>query len=233
MKIPLFDIDGTLLSSEKNTVGRASFDYAIEKIFGIKASIDEVVSHGKIDPQILVEILALHGVNEHEVRKKLPETMKTMVDYFMEHQNEGDYTPLPGATDLLKSLREKGFLVGILTGNVEGAGWQKLKNSGLKRYIDFGAFGSQGTKTLKRVELVGIAQKKAEELLKKEVEPSDLVIVGDAKGDIDCAIAGGALSIGVPTGGGYTYQELKDAGANMMVNSLQEKDKILEFLSRI
>lgn len=230
MKIPLFDIDGTLLSNEKNTVGRASFDYAFEKVYRIKASIDEIVSHGKIDPQIIVEVLALHGMSETEVRAKLPEAMSAMIEYFLEHQGEGDYTPLSGAVELLSSLKEKGFLIGVLTGNLEQAGWQKLENAGIKKFIDFGAFGSQGIKTLKRVELVEIAQKEAEEILKKTVASSDLVIVGDAKGDIDCAIAGGALSIGVPTGG-YTYQQLKEAGANLVVSSLEEKDKIINFLS--
>lgn len=227
MEIPLFDLDGTLLKSG-NKVHNDAFDYGFKTVFKSDASIREIVTHGKIDSQIIIEILALHGTSEEEAKKKLPEAMEVMVEYFMKHQDEEEYTTLPGVKELLIDLKDKGFLIGALTGNIEAIGWKKLENAGIRQYFDFGAFGNMA---YKRVDLVGIARKEAEEILKKPVKPSDLVIVGDAKGDIDCAIAGGALSIGVPTGGGYTYQQLKEAGADLMVNSLEEKDKVIDFLS--
>jgi len=56
-----------------------------------------------------------------------------MVKYFKEHADEGEFTPMPGVIDLLKELKVNGLLLGLLTGNVEEIGWEKLKRADFRR----------------------------------------------------------------------------------------------------
>lgn len=227
MKIPLFDIDSTLLKGG-NKAHAAAFDYAFKTVYHIDASYEEISSQGKIDNQILIEILALNGVSENVAKEKLEEATHAMLRYFLEHQDDSQAIALPGVKELLKTLKEKHAHVGVLTGNVEGIGWKKLEKAGIKEYIGFGAFGNMA---FKRPDLIPIAQQRARDLYKKDFSPFDFVIIGDTPLDVACAKQGGILSIGVTTGL-YSFEDLTKAGAELVVKSLEAKDEIISFLEK-
>lgn len=229
MKIPLFDVDGTLVKGFVGIHGE-SLNEVFSKVLHISASYDEINVQGMIDPQIILEIGKLHGVTQEEVEEKLPEIHATMRNYILEHQHEAQYDILPGVKELFELLKKRSALIGLLTGNVPEAPEMKLNPSGLWQYIDFGAFGSEA-KSFKRVELVAIAQKKASDLLKRPVKLDELAIIGDTPKDIFCARDGSIASIGVATGT-YTVDDLKNAGADLVVSSLEEKEPILAFLGQ-
>lgn len=227
MKIPLFDIDSTLLKGG-NKAHDAAFDYAIKTVYGIKASRQEIQAEGKIDPQIIIEALALYNISSEEAKKKITEAMRTMVSYFLKHETDGECIVLPGVKELLTALKQSGAHVGALTGNVEEIGWRKLEIAGIKEFIGFGAFGNLA---FRRPELIPIAQQRARDLYKKDFSPFEFVIIGDTPLDIACAKEGGIQSIGVATGA-YSVEDLEKAGADLVVKSLNEKDKIFSFLSQ-
>jgi len=226
-KIPLFDIDWTLLKGgASNNIHHGAFDFALHTVYNQPtASESEAMAQGKIDTQILIEVLKLHGVSEEEAKSKMPEATKAMKDYFYTHADEGTFEPMPGVVDLLTDLKEKGIPLGLLTGNVAEIGWEKLRRAGIKDYFSFGAFGSMA---FKRVDLIKIAAEEASKALDRQITIDELFIVGDSPLDIACARDGGIPVIAVGAGH-FKSHEL--AHADLTLESLEEKDKILKFLN--
>lgn len=226
MKIPLFDLDGTLFKSG-NEVKRESYAYAYKKVFGVDAKNTDINPEGMVDSQMILEVLKLHGISEKEIKSKIKLVIKTLADYFKENKSRANLQVLPGVRELLVELTKEQIPMGILTGNVEQLGWTRLEMVGIKQYFTFGAFGDQ---TYERVELVEIARKNAEKVLGKSFETSDFVIVGDTPKDIKCARDAGIKVIIVATGF-FTYEQLEEYNPNLLLHTLEEKEKILNFLS--
>ncbi len=227
-KIPLFDIDWTLLrgGDKGNKIHHDAFDFALHTVYKKPtASQNEGMGQGKIDTQILIDTLKLHGVSEEEAKDRMSAALKAMVQYFNEHADEGCYEPMPGAVDLLTDLKKRGLTLGLLTGNVAEIGWEKLRRAGLKDYFSFGAFGSMA---FKRVDLIKIASEEASKVLERRVDVNELFIVGDSPLDIACARDGGIPVIAVGAGH-FKSHEL--AHADLTLDSLAEKDKFLKFLN--
>lgn len=227
-KIPLFDVDWTLLQggSVGNKIHGEAFDFAFHTVYNQPAaSKNEVISEGSIDTKILIDVLKLHGFSEEEAKAKMPQALKAMTDYFMENADNGSFVPMPGVTKLLSDLKSKGVPLGLLTGNVREIGWEKLRRGGIKDYFSFGAFGSMA---FKRVDLIKIAAREASKVLGREVSINELVIIGDSPLDIACAREGSIPVIAVGAGH-FKSHEL--AHADLTLESLEEKDKILKFLN--
>lgn len=226
IRFPLFDIDGTLVTGG-NKVHHEAFDYALETIYNLpEASHDEIDLRGMIDSQILIEITKLHGITEEDAKQKLPQAMKAMVHYFERHKETGNHILLDGVTDILQKLTDKHIPIGLLTGNVEEIGWGKMELAGIRKYFSFGAFGNEA---LKRAELIPVAHKKLEILLQKKIPLKQLVIIGDTPLDIACAKTGGIDIIAVATGK-FSKEELANLEPNLVIDSLNEKEKIMKFL---
>jgi len=226
MKIPLFDIDWTLLDKDpKRNIHHEAFLYAYEKVFNI-TNPKEINDEGKLDNQVIIEVMQLNGVSREEVRQKLPEAFEAMKKYFFEHINEGTVHALPGVKELLGSLKEKGVYFGLLTGNVEDIGWAKLKQAGIRDFFDFGGFGDKGEK---RVDLIHIAKDQAEKILNRRIEVEEFVIIGDTPLDVACAKQGGIECIAVASGP-YSFEDLVSADADLVISDLKEKDRVLKFL---
>lgn len=225
-KIPLFDIDWTLLKGGASSkIHHDAFDFALHTIYNQPtASQKGTLAQGMIDTQILIEVLKLHEVSEEEAKSKMPEALKTMANYFRKHVHLAIFEPMPGVTDLLSNLKSKNVPLGLLTGNVAEIGWEKLRRAGIKDYFSFGAFGSMA---FKRVDLIKIAAEEASKILDRKVGVSELVIIGDSPLDIACARDGGIPVIAVGAGH-FKSHEL--AHADLTVETLKEKDKILKFL---
>lgn len=226
-KIPLFDIDWTLLRGGEigNMIHHQASDYALHTVYNQPTAFQkEATAQGKIDTQILVEVLKLHGVSEEEAKNKMPEALKAMKEYFYAHADEGTYIPMPGVVDLLSDLKEWNIPLGLLTGNTAEIGWEKLRRAGIKDYFSFGAFGSMA---FKRVDLIETARKEASKALGQELLIHNFVIVGDSPLDIACARDGGIPVIAVGAGH-YKSHEL--AHADLTLESLEEKNKVFDFL---
>lgn len=226
MKIPVFDLDWTLLAKAEPKVHHHAFLYAFKTLYGVNIS-DEGLREGAIDNQIILELLSANGINKERILEDLPKIQETMVNYFTDHKHETVFKPLPGVENALRKLSEKNIPLGLLTGNIEKIGWEKLKIAEIDRYFKFGAFGNMG---MTRPDLVPIAADAASKVLGKTITVSDLVVIGDTPLDVECAKIGGAHSIAVGSGPSYPYEKLISSGADLVVKSLEEIEKILEFL---
>jgi phosphoglycolate phosphatase len=231
MKIPLFDIDWTLIEGG-HTAHDSAHDYAMRTVYGVpNASKKEIDPNGMTDAQIILEVLKLHGIPANVVKGKIKQAVAAMNDYFSRHDKEGKYELMLGVFDLLTNLRNRGFTLGLLTGNVGPIGWRKLELAGIKEFFSFGAFGDM---EFKRVKLIDVAMQQYESVLHQPCPRSQLVIVGDAPLDVACAKEGGIQVVAVAAGK-YNKQQLRSTWKeppDLLVKSLTEKNRIVEFLNR-
>ena len=108
------------------------------------------------------------------------------------------YVPIPEAVTLAQRLFENHFFIGLLTGNVERMARWKLDHAGVPDIFVFGLFGDDVDD---RVTLAKTVFEKAKNHFGITFLPKDIVVVGDAIGDIRCAKAIGATTIIAMTGG--------------------------------
>ncbi|KAK9805339.1 hypothetical protein WJX73_003601 [Symbiochloris irregularis] len=209
-----FDVDGTLIRAvgkDSNRLHKAAFAYAWQKVFNLKADIDEVQHHGLTDGLILVKMMEHHGTPKQEAMDRLDDMRGAMIEYFEEYKSETGrgLVLLPGILQLLKALQARSDVVfGLVTGNLEPIGWGKMEALGILDLFSrplFGGFGSDfcsgdTVHTWKdRGELVRIARDRA--LKNNDVgELKASYHVGDTPMDVQAAEAGGAHAIGVLTG---------------------------------
>ena len=59
--------------------------------------------------------------------------------------------------------------------------------------------------------------------------PTDVIVVGDTPHDVACAQAVGAVSVGVATGG-FTADQLRDCGAAVVFETLEDTDGFARLL---
>src|SRR6185312_13131045 len=160
MKIPLFDIDWTLLMGGSE-LHREVIDQTFQSVYGISnASIQEIDANGMTVIQVIIEVLTLHDVSKEDAIKKMPEAIKSMENYFAVHEKEDKSILLAGAYELLAELKTKHIPLGLLTGNTEKIAWKRIENAGLSGMFSFGAFGDMACK---REHLVPIAKERAKE----------------------------------------------------------------------
>lgn len=225
-KIPLFDIDGTLLKSNTpSNLHDEAFDFALQTVYKLpNATVKGHILSGKIDSQILIEISQIYGVSETQAKEKVQDAMTATLDYFMKHVGKKHYRIIPEVKPLLDKLKSLGIPLGLLTGNIEEIGWEKMQLLGIRDYFSFGAFGSLA---FKRVDLIPIAKERFEKVLNMKIPMQNFVIIGDTPLDIACAKAGQIPVIAVSTGKYKSHQLLE---ADLVVESLGESKKIIEFL---
>ncbi|XP_024519524.1 uncharacterized protein LOC112342237 [Selaginella moellendorffii] len=228
-----FDVDGTLMRSVgplANRLHKRAFSHAMEEIFGVRdATIDVVKHHGSTDPIILVSTLEHYGVPRQEATAKLPELKASMVGYAHDHASEiGDGLELlPGVYHLLQTLsKDESFLIGLVTGNLEGIAWMKMVSLGIEEFFSVPHFGGFGSDHEDRGELVKLSRQKALQLFDKTIRLH--AHVGDTPNDVAAAELGGALPVAVCTGI-FTGSELRQAsGTNAVIlNDLTNAEAFL------
>ncbi len=223
----LFDIDGTLLLTQKAGM-QAMLDGGRE-LYGEHFSIDGIEFSGRLDPLIWHDLAAKNGVTKHD-----DEHERFRATYGRHLRRRFDENPtamlLPGVKAIVDSLCVMpGVALGLLTGNYPETGRLKIERAGLMPDVfRVAAWGIDG-KT--RRDLPPVAMRRHFELTRTRIEPSDVVILGDTPHDIDCARHNGCRSIGVATGY-FDAATLREAGADLAVDTLEEADDVLAWMLR-
>ena len=216
-RILLFDIDGTLVST--GGAGAVAWKRAFEDLYGIPADIGEFTDAGMTDPDVGAKTFeaVLH-------RKPTPRELAQIVQRRLEHlpeavaESEG-YRVLPGVPERLKQLSRAGHLLGIITGNGDGAAAIKLARGDLNRWFTFGAYASAG---VDRPGIVRRAVERGEAMLGENVPNEYIYVIGDTPLDIQSAHAVDCTAIGVATGH-YDREALLEAGADHVLDTLEEE----------
>jgi phosphoglycolate phosphatase len=216
-RILLFDIDGTLVST--GGAGAVAWRQAFEELHGIPADIGKFTDAGMTDPDV--------GAKTFEAvlgRKPTPLELAQVVQRRLEHLPEAvadsaGYKVLPGVPERLRELSRAGHLLGLITGNGDGAAYIKLARGDLMRWFTFGAYASAG---VDRAGIVGQAVARGEAMLGKDVPNTQIYVIGDTPRDIEAAHAVGCTAIAVATGH-YDVEALREAGADHVVETLEQE----------
>ena len=209
----LFDLDGTLVDSGIGVTN--SVAYALQK-FGI----DPPPRHELfkfIGPPLTVSFREFCGFDSEQTSLAI----KNYREYYAE-KGILECTMYDGTEDLLASLKQKGYRLGLATSKPEIYATRVVANKGIDKYLDFVAAATTDEKTRATKEAV------IEYALSicGEEEKSKILMVGDRHFDINGAKAFGIDGVGVTFGYG-SYEELKIAGAKYIVSSMQELDNLL------
>jgi phosphoglycolate phosphatase-like HAD superfamily hydrolase len=222
----LFDIDGTLILS--GGAGLRAMNRACRDVVGHDSALDGVVLAGRTDWIILDDTLRRHGRSLDA--PLLAELRRGYLEHLREEIELPGKTPkgtLPGIPQLLGALSARDDVaLGLLTGNfVEGAKI-KLEHFDLWKYFRFGAYGDDSAD---RNALVPIAIARAREQGIADVEAADVLVVGDTPFDVACALAVGAVPVGVATGG-FSVDHLRASGAEIVFEDLSDTSAFLRMV---
>jgi phosphoglycolate phosphatase len=227
MKLVLFDIDGTILLT--SGAGKRAVHRALAEVFGAPGSLEHRFD-GKTDPQIVRELMRMEGHADDHIDERMSRLLDRYVDYLHE---ELDLTStavrlMPGVSELLDALEARADVVlGLVTGNLAAGAAAKLRAGGIDpARFRVGAYGSDHEL---RVELPGVAQRRARDELGVSARGSDVVVIGDTPADVECGRAIGALTIGVGTGY-YTADELRDCGADEAFDDLADTAAVVRII---
>ena len=224
-KLVLFDIDGTLISVCNAHL--KSFSEAFKKVYGIDADIEVINYHGMTEQQIIIGVLEKKGLSEQEIKSKIKECLEAMADSFNRFIKDEKIVLLEGVQQLLEELDKNNFKMGLVTGGSEDIARGKLKKAGINHYFKVGGFGNDD---IDKADLVKLAVKRAQE--KFNFNFDNIFLFGDAPQDMKAGKEAGVKTIGA-TAGIYSEKELKGAGADFIVESLKDKDRILKEIIKI
>jgi phosphoglycolate phosphatase len=213
----LFDIDGTLITT--GGAGAVAWRRAFEELHDVSVDIRETTEAGMTDPEVARAALR-YALEREPTQRELARAMSTYLQHLPSAvESSSGYRVMPGVVALLRRLIEAGALVGITSGNVESAAHIKLARGRLNGFFSFGGYGSDSSD---RVELTRRALERAKLVSRGPLDLHSCLGVGDTPRDVLAAHGAGISSVGVATGN-YSVEELRRAGADHVLATLEER----------
>lgn len=208
-----FDLDGTLTNP---AVGITNAVMVALRGQGIEPPEDRRELYYFIGPPLVDTFRERWGFSEEQVRQAIDD----FHEYFGSRgmfENE----LLPGAVDLLESLKSAGRKIVLATSKPEVFARQILEHFDLLRFFD-GIYGATyDEKMTRKADIIALA-------LKAYPDRESVVMVGDRRHDVEGAASNGLAAIGVLCGFG-SEKELLQAGAISVVPDLRAlKDLLLQ-----
>jgi phosphoglycolate phosphatase len=206
--------------------GGRALEQAFRDVFEIDR-FEGVPMAGRTDRWILMELAARHDLDpDGPTLQRLRDSYLTHLVRQIDEPGPGKGV-LPGVNRLLDTLIARDDVrLALLTGNLEAGARIKLEYFDLWHYFGCGAFGDD---TPDRNALFAHGMLRIEALEGTSPRPADAIVVGDTPFDIQVAIAGGARSLAVATGG-YDSEALRAAGADVVVRDLSDLPAVLDAL---
>jgi phosphoglycolate phosphatase len=219
LRVCLFDIDGTLVST--GGAGKAAMDVALLEEFGVRKPIVPGSMSGRTDRGIAREQFALHGIDDS------PENWRRLIAAYLRHLprhlQERPGSVLPGILEVLTILSRAEVSLGLLTGNVPDGARIKLTHY---RLMDYFAFGSYGDRHLTRDEIAHEALRLSRAHWRADCCGDDLLVIGDTPLDVQCARAIGAPVVAVATGV-HSCAELAATRPDVLLSDLSDPRPLL------
>lgn len=231
-RVILFDIDGTLIKAVRRSEYHGFIRGMLIDIFGTYGRIGEVNFAGKTDLAIYREALEPAGVSLSIIRERLPVVERAMVEMLDHLASTGEVFRLcPGVRELLDVLIEDDqFVTSLLTGNVERLAFAKLRVAGIGSY--FNVRGAYGSDAENRDHLPAIAAERISNLLERNLNPDQFIIVGDTPRDINCARHFGARVVAVASGP-HTVASLAGFRPDALLEDLSDTEAVMKLFSDV
>ncbi len=221
MKICLFDIDGTLLSS--GGAGKAAMEEALLAEFGLPELRGRVSYSGRTDRALIADHFRLHDIQDTPANRRrfLEGYLRRLPEHLKNATGKG---VLPGITYLLNHLGGRELVaVGLLTGNVREGARLKLEHYGLYHHFSFGGFGDEHHD---RDEVAREAWHVVRERFGPAVLCENVWVIGDTPMDVRCARAIGARCLAVATGF-HPVEELAASEPDLLLPDLSDPEPFL------
>jgi len=139
---------------------------------------------------------------------------------------------MPGALEAVTGVwRLPGLVQTVVTGSIRPNAIEVLRAFGLERYLDteIGGFGSE---VYSKGGMLLNARGRAAEKYRTSFTEHTTVYIADSTRDVEAARIGGARSIGVASGRS-SAGELRDAGADMVLDDLADTAAVLAAVDRL
>lgn len=216
----LFDIDQTLIST-RNFFGRTMFVDAFRTGFGIDVTerVEGISFAGRTDLSLVEELRQRAGLTSVSSTDVWRTVKRNMEDYAV-RMGPHDVDVIPGAATFLRRVRRAGHTVGLVTGNIRSIAYRKLAAGG---YADVFVDGAFGCDFADRSLLPPLALQRINAVVTTPFTAENVIVVGDAPGDVTCALENGMTSLAVTTGS-HTDTELRELGAHIVVPTLDHAD---------
>ena len=200
---------------------------AFEDLYGVRDAFRGVPFNGRTDAWIISQAAITHGIDTADLSKFKPLYLQYLAE---ELPRPGPRKGImPGVRELLDALAPRDDVyVALLTGNFAEGARLKLEYYDLWRYFACGAFGDV---VEQRNDLLAEALARVAASGGLRPLPAHSVIIGDTPLDVGVALAGGARSIAVATGG-HTTDELHASGADVVFQDLSDLEKVLEAVKK-
>lgn len=208
----LFDLDGTLTDPAEGIT--KSVQYAL-KHFGIEEDDLEKLQPF-IGPPLMESFMDFYGFSEEQAREA--------VTYYREYfrpQGIFENEVYKGIPELLEKLTDAGKTLILATSKPVVFAEQILEHFDLRQYFEFIGGSDIEQKRAKKSEILQYILEECQ-----LVDLTELVMVGDRKHDIVGAKQFGIDTVGVLYGYG-SEEELKEAGADVLVESVRELGEYL------
>jgi len=221
----LFDIDGTLISP--GPTARRAINTAIENYTGIKPNLQIKDVAGLTDRLIVRNALKKAG-KDSGAESVIDDIVNEYIRLFERtYPDSTEAFVYKDSINLVNKVKRFDIPMGLLTGNVKRGAEIKLGKFDLMRYFPFGAFADDGNT---RNDLPEVARRIAMDTLKMNFDPIDIILVGDTPEDAIAAKTNGCKSIVVCRRKEW-YNEIVNAGADLIVDNLDDPQIEIEFLS--
>lgn len=218
-ELVLWDVDHTLMATRG--LGRELWAEAFEQVTGV-AMREQADVTGSTERVIWRETARLHSIDcAEDLFPRFADALGALhVRRAAELRERGH--ALPGAAAALAALAARSVRQSVVTGNVRQAAEVKLAVFGLDSYLnlDDGAYAEDGEG---RPELLRAA------LARAGVPAEKAVFLGDTRADVAGGRAAGVRVVAVATGRS-SMAELRDAGAEMVLDGLSDTDRVMEVL---
>ena len=216
VRLVLFDIDGTLIQS--GGAGEKAFARVCHAEFGVPDGTSRLQFAGRTDPSIVRDFFSQHSIEASA--ENFHRFFARYVFHLDDQLRQLTGRVLPGVHGWLCELAAlpQQPVHGLLTGNIRLGAQIKLLHYGLWDSFRTGAFGDDHED---RNEIAVIARARGRRLLARDLDDSEILVIGDTPRDIECARAISARCLAVATGN-YSVEQLKKAGATWAVDNLEE-----------
>jgi len=139
---------------------------------------------------------------------------------------------MPGARDAVAHVwRLSGLVQTVLTGAIRPNAIEVLRAFDLARYLDT-EIGGYGSEVYPKGAMLLNARRRAAEKYRADFTGPTTVYIADSTRDVEAARIGGARSIGVASGRSATG-ELRDAGADAVLDDLADTEAVLAAVDRL
>lgn len=213
----LFDIDGTLLHAKG--IGRPAFARAFEAAYHHAADFSQTSFVGATDTAVIRATATALGLTSSPAQE---EAFYIALSHSLDDALR--LTPpyvYPGVAAFLQALLDRGYVLGLVTGNIRPTAWSKLLHAGLAPYFSFGAYSGDHHD---RNALAQLAVQRAH-ALGYEVK----ALIGDTPKDIQAAQAIDVPAIAVATGW-IDKPTLLAAGATVCIDGYEPCTNALTLL---